>query len=622
LKYLFTIIFLINSSFASVEVTDINTSINTSIDTKSDINTSINTKSDMNISTDAKSDMNTSTDIKIDTNTTIVDYHYDIKHYLNSAQALGINIQKGALRVYYKKTKYELIWFDDKTLNTIYEELIKYSKNDQIISTKARKNFNILEIEELLSQYKENTLSPTQTLQLDFLLTNLYDEYIKCVSRGSIDWKIFKDELKEMYEEDDIVANWEKYSAKVNRYKLLKETLEEKDFLVTMNKINYSYPNANKLNNKLLDYEKILKSGGYNIVPTVHKALKIGMHSSIVPQLKTRLIQSNDLVIVDNNITNNEKVVDTNITKKSNNIYTKEIAKAVKSFQKNHGLEVDGICGKDTIKHLNITVKKKIYQIRVNLERMRWMRRDLGKEYLLVNIPDYNLRYYKNKKEVLKLSVVVGTKKHPTPVFSHRLSTVVLNPYWRVPKRIVQREIIPKLVEDSNYLSNKDMNVHEGWSNESPMFDPTEIDWSLYAQNDEQKEQKEYPEVPYKFIQTPGIKNPLGKMKFLFRNRYMVYLHDTSARYLFSKRKRAFSHGCIRVHNPSKLLKTIAKKDKSFDYKEAKVILKDVNQTEITLTKRIPIHIVYLTAWIDDNNKMQFRDDIYGYDKMQSNILY
>jgi len=587
LKYLFTIIFLINSSFASVVVTDTNTSI----------------------------------DYNLEDNTTIVDYNSDIKHYFNSSQKLGINIHKRPLRIYYKKIKYELMWFKDNTLNPIYAELIKYSKNDQIISTKAKKNFNIQEIENLLKKYEENSLSSTQTLQLDFLLTNLYDEYIKCVSRGSIDWKIFKDELKEMYEEDDIVANWEKYSAKVNKYKLLKKTLEEKDFLVTMNKINYSYPNAKKLNNKLLEYENILKNGGYSTVPTVQKSLKIGMKSNIVPELKTRLIQSNDLVILDNNVTNKE-ALDTNITKRNNTIYTKEIAKAVKSFQKNHGLAVDGICGKDTIRHLNISVKKKIYQIKVNLERMRWMRRDFGKEYLLVNIPDYNLRYYKDKKEVLKLSVVVGTKKHPTPVFSHRLSTVVLNPYWRVPKRIVQREIIPKLVKDSSYLNNKDMNIHENWSNESATFDPTEIDWSLYAQNDEQKLEKQYPDVPYRFIQTPGKKNPLGKMKFMFRNRYMVYLHDTSARYLFNKRKRAFSHGCIRVHNPSKLLKTIAKKDKSFDYKEAKVILKDVNQTEITLTKRIPIHIVYLTAWIDDNNKMQFRDDIYGYDKMQSDILY
>lgn len=596
MKFILTLILFLNSAFAITNQSNI------------DSNTTI-------ISKDAN---------QTDNNITKIDYQKDIKRYFTSRDKIGINARKSTLRNYYKKEKYQLIWLKDEKLNPIYSDLITSAKNDKIISKKAKKDFNIDDIEKLIEIYKTDKLTKKQTLQLDFLLTNLYDNYITCVAKGSINWKEFKTYLKDLYEEKDILANWEKYGAKVNKQKLLKETIQEDDFHTSLNKIDLKYPNSNKLYEKIAQYEEIEKNGGYVKVPTVRRSLKVGMHSKIVPILKQRLIQSHDLVVEDTNTTVQNTSEDTNATivKKDNTIYTKEIANAIKSFQKNNGLAVDGICGRDTIRHLNITVKQRINKIKVNLERMRWMRRDLGKEYLLVNIPDYYLRYYKNNKEILKLSVVVGTKTHPTPIFSHKLSTVVLNPYWRVPKRIVQREIIPKLVKDPTYLNSKDMDIHEDWSIKSEIFNPVDINWSMYAQDEEQKENNIYPDVPYRFIQIPGKKNPLGKMKFMFHNRYMVYLHDTSAKYYFKKRKRAYSHGCIRLHNPRKLLKTIANDDTKLDYKEAQEILEDIEQTEISLKKRIPIHIVYLTAWVDNNDQIQFRDDIYGYDKIQKKILY
>jgi murein L,D-transpeptidase YcbB/YkuD len=166
------------------------------------------------------------------------------------------------------------------------------------------------------------------------------------------------------------------------------------------------------------------------------------------------------------------------------------------------------------------------------------------------------------------------------------------------------------------------MNIHPDWNIKSETIEPTDINWTQFAQNEEQKEKKIYPELPYRFIQVPGDKNPLGKMKFLFRNKYMVYIHDTNTRHFFKRRKRAFSHGCIRLHNPNKLLATIEEKEKALDPKKDKEILEGIEQTEFSLNKKIPIHIIYLTTWVDDNNNIQFRDDIYGYDKVQRDILY
>ena len=569
-----------------------------------------------------------------DSNATQIELTKSIKKYFKTNQKIGINVRKRPLRAYYAKEQYQLIWFKNNLLSPIAQDLLEVAQSDKIIANDIKTSFNIEVIEDLLFEHKSRELTAKETLQLDLLLTNLYDKYMNCVSKGSIDWSAFKKKLAKLMEKRDIMANWEKYSAKVNKPKLLQETLISQDFNHSMQKTDHSYPNSDKLYDRLSYYENILNDGGYVKVPTVTKSLKEGMSSSVVPLLRERLIQSNDFTLQSDTIETAgapesdiqaplaPNMEDAYPQENSANIYNKELVIAVKSFQKSHGLAVDGVCGPDTIRHLNISVDSQIHQIKVNLERMRWMPRELGKDYLIVNIPDYNLRYFKDKKEMLKLSVVVGTKKHPTPIFSHQLSTVVLNPYWRVPKRIVQREIIPKLVKNPSYLRNKDMNIHESWDTKSEIYEPTDINWTQFAQTDLQKKEKFYPDVPYRFIQTPGKKNPLGKMKFMFYNKYLVYLHDTSAKYIFNRRQRAYSHGCIRVHNPYKLLKTIASEDKKLDYTEAKEILEDVEQTEISLNKKIPIHIVYLTAWIDDNDEMQFRDDVYGYDKMQEKILY
>ncbi len=273
----------------------------------------------------------------------------------------------------------------------------------------------------------------------------------------------------------------------------------------------------------------------------------------------------------------------------------------------------------EILSRLNIPIEKKIKKMRINLERMRWMPRSLGEKYLIVNIPDYKLKMYNNGEKKLDMAVVVGEYKNPTPIFSHKMSSIVLNPYWRIPQRIVKREIIPKLAEDPNYLTDRDIKVFENWSHKSMEFDMSSVDWSMYLDNDLIGNTQQ---APMRFIQIPSNQNPLGRMKFMFPNRYSVYLHDTPYKKLFKNNKRAYSHGCIRLSRPHDLLKTIAEEDSRVDYTKAKEILTDIEKTDLDLTKKIPVHIVYLTSWIDDNGKVQFRDDVYRYDKMQGNLLY
>lgn len=557
-----------------------------------------------------------------------IEYNSLITKYFKTSLALQIDVRKIHLRPYYKYAKYDLIWFQDGKIDPFLQEIIERIEKDEIISPKVKNDFNFDTIEELLQKkLVEQSLDIKDTVRLDMLLTYMFDRYIYYVAKGSIDWKLFEEKTDEIFKEEEIIINWARSRAYFKKVKLLEQLLQEKNIALIDDIVDISYPEAKELQGQLQQLKELAQSGGYITIPKT-KTLRPKQSSDIVPLLRQRLVQSNDYALEEyENVMNIEIVSDQNSgdDKQQINIqnrYDEYLVQAVKSFQKNHGLEVDGIVGKDTIKHLNITVEQKIKTIKLNLERMRWLKRDFGKKFLLVNIPDYKLKYYENKEVKLELPVVVGTPKHPTPVFSHRLSSVVLNPYWRLPERIVQREIIPKLIENPEYLVQNNINIHENWNHESQVFDPSMVEWKYFLPSEDQQENNEYPDIPFKFIQIPGENNPLGKMKFMFRNQFSVYLHDTSDKALFTKRKRSFSHGCIRVQTPHKLLQTISKIDDQLKYDEALEILSDLEKTEIDLEKTIPIHIVYLTAFVDENGVLQFRDDIYGFDKIQQQIMY
>ena len=304
--------------------------------------------------------------------------------------------------------------------------------------------------------------------------------------------------------------------------------------------------------------------------------------------------------------------------KNCENVFDEDLKNAFISFQKKHGLNADGIAGLQTQRFMNIPASRKISIIRLNLERMRWLPRNLGEKYLLVNIPEYRLRLYENNDIKLNMAVVVGDTKFPTPIFSDKMSYVVLNPSWNIPESIAKNEIIPKLLKDPKYLESKGIDIYAGWNGSSgEKVDSKEVMDNVILQN---VDNLQY----FRFSQTSSKENPLGKMKFMFPNKHSVYIHDTPAKSLFAQARRAFSHGCIRLSKPEELLTTIASEDKGIDINKAYEILANPNITEKTigLEKKIPIHIVYLTSWVDRNGVLQFREDIYNFDKIQKELLF
>jgi murein L,D-transpeptidase YcbB/YkuD len=206
------------------------------------------------------------------------------------------------------------------------------------------------------------------------------------------------------------------------------------------------------------------------------------------------------------------------------------------------------------------------------------------------------------------MRVVTGKPNHPTPIFSDTVEFIVLNPYWNIPKSIIQKEMIPKLLRNPNAMARQGIEIRTGWGKNAPLVSGGSVNWAKYRYSKT---------VPYRFAQVPGYKNALGKVKFLFPNKFSVYMHDTPTKHLFKRNKRAFSHGCIRLQKPRELLRTFSTFNDNLDFEKAQKTLKGKTKTYINLKQKVPVDVVYLTAWIDYDGKLQFRNDVYGYDAMQ-----
>ncbi|MGA1931244.1 L,D-transpeptidase family protein [Arcobacter sp. YIC-464] len=579
-----------------------------------------------------------------------------IKRLLKDKKTRTMFLSRYSLKKYYKVFDYQMIWIDEKGVKNTVSELFTTIKSDPVLKPQVEKIFKFSTILDKLNSLDKNPENYIESMaKIDFMLTSIYSKYMGYLGSGFIDWKEFEKTLKELEEKDDIHAGWEKYNIRKNKIKLLKEALDQNDLNIAFNAVNYTFPQAKELENKIKEFEKLAEAGGYIKLPKF-KVLKEGHVNDNVKLLRQRLLQSNDLAknecditietqnLVTNTIAkgNYEDIQDDDIVTQGSDIienncykvFDKYVKEAVISFQKNHGLVADGIVGSQTRRILNMSVEEKILKMRLNLERMRWMPRTLGDKYLLVNIPEYKLKMYKENKVELDMAIVVGKRQNPTPIFSNRVSFVVLNPYWKIPESIVEKEIVPKVLENPNYLKEKGINIHENWDYKSDTFDISEIDINTIIPKEEEKlaqeEQNEEllvkeettKQPTYRFIQVPSDTNPLGRMKFMFPNKYSVYLHDSPAKRYFKYTKRAYSHGCVRLEEPKKLLEAISKEDDNFDFNEAKEVLTQIEKKSIDLKKQIPVHMVYLTSWVDENGKLQFRNDVYRYDKIQKKLLY
>ncbi len=446
-----------------------------------------------------------------------------------------------------------------------------------------------------LSKMFRRQVGKKKALKLEFRLTALYYEFLQHTAYGEIDWSKFNAHLKAL-KESKINGDWTTYAF---RFDII-ELMGQEDVLATIKKITpkgYRYAN---LINALKRLRAIQRQGGWKLL-TYYKPLKPGQVHSSIPTLRNRLKASGDYVECSAR------------SAKQTTFFDPCLKKAVQKFQYRHGLKADGVVGKGTRFTINKSVEKKIEMVLLNIDRIKWLPRESANRYIVVNIPEYLLHYIENEREVRTFKVIVGDTKHPTPVFSNKISYIVLNPYWKVPEGIVKREVIPHMLKNPNYITKQGLEAHQTWEENSSIMPLDNIVWSDYLQDDKK--------FPYRLMQPPGPRNALGKIKFKFPNRFSVYLHDTPTKRLFNRRNRAFSHGCIRLSQPRSLLEIIAQTDENVDLIKSNQILMGKKKTQLNIANKIPIHLVYLTAGVDANNNLIFRYDIYGYDKYQKRFI-
>ncbi len=287
--------------------------------------------------------------------------------------------------------------------------------------------------------------------------------------------------------------------------------------------------------------------------------------------------------------------------------YDRGLSEAVKKFQACHGLEQDGVVGENTLAALNVSAGSRREQILVNLERRRWLPSDFGSCYILVNIAAYSLEAVNQGEEKLSMRVIVGEAYKKTPVFSKNMKYLVINPYWNVPRGIVIKELLPKIKENMNYIAENNYELVAGWDQNSPPVDYTLIDWAKINSTN----------FPGRLRQLPGPGNALGRIKFIFPNKFDIYLHDTPSRNLFKKAKRAMSHGCIRVEKPLELALFVLRDAPEWTRERIEKIIESKKEQVVGLPSPCTVYIVYLTTWIDsETGEIQFRSDIYDRDRV------
>lgn len=437
---------------------------------------------------------------------------------------------------------------------------------------------------ELINQHKDSK-HPADMIRLDILLSIGMMRYVADQREGRIQARKINPVLFESA--SDVEVDWAV---------LRPAAFQAADMKVFLDQQAPPFLQYRELQKKLAEYRSLAASGGWPTIPH-GETLKPGMDNPRVIKVRQRLAATGELA--EDNL--------------ANTMFDPELEEAVKRFQKRHNLNADAAIGKLTLAAMNVTVKARINQIIVNMERYRWLKRDIQDRMVVVNIAGFQAYAGVPGNFDLSMPVVVGKLRHETPVFSDTIKYVDFNPYWNLPPSIARNETLPKLKQDSSYLQKHNMKIFQGWGDGAKELDATKIDWSKVSKKDMNQ---------YHVRQEPGPDNALGTLKLVFPNKYDVYLHDTPAHELFKREKRAFSHGCIRMGRAVEMASwVLGGEEKGWGIERVKEVINTRKRKVVVLENPVPVHILYRTAFVDTNsNTLHFYDDVYGRDKILARV--
>lgn len=484
----------------------------------------------------------------------------------NNGEIETIKINKVIIRLYKNKSfidfynfkNNQTVWKSKKNRDTILETI----RNCDIEGLNPD-DYNIQRLLKL--ERKIDDLDEKELIHYDLALTYNFQKYLAHLHNGKLN-------PKKLYH------NWDLKIKKLDTKTVLINALENNSL---SNEIKNCQPKA-------LTYQKLIKA------LSIINQLPNDKTDSINSSEKIEPFTSNPSII-----TLKQKLMywgDLNKTDSISPYFNTKTIDAVKKFQVRHGIKPDGVINKNTITALNLTKEERKHQIIANLERWRWFSRPFAQNYVLINIPDFNLSVVENQSKVMTKKIITGKADRKTPVLTSILQTIVFNPTWTVPPTILKEDILPEFIKNRNSLKNKNIAIYD-YKNRK--VDP--LKWNEKRPNG------------YRYVQEPGYYNSLGVVKINFPNHHSVYLHDTNHRNLFDRNDRSLSSGCVRIQTPLELVELLLDNPKQFSKAKIDSIIATKKTLFIGIKKRYAIYLWYWTAW-SENNKLIFRNDIYNLD--------
>ncbi len=484
---------------------------------------------------------------------------------------------------FYKNRNFQLAWFTPRgKLSSDAEDLI-YELNHPDENGLPMDFEWVYDLNEALLLQKKvprQKTTPELAREIDILLTRSYFDLANKIVSGLIN-------------PDQLNVIWQRYENDIDLVSHLEEALSSGTVAQSLEELQPKNEGYGKL---LKAYKKfsMMKEKDWPL-PGTFETLEYGDTSLNVLKLKNFLAVTGDL----------DETTEAYMQK---TIFDSSLVFAVSRFQSRHGLKIDGVAGKNTLAEMNRPLEYRTNQLMINLDRNRWLPENPGERYLIINIPDYSLKYYEHQNLSQSMKVVVGKLSNYTPVLKDTMTYIVFNPTWNVPYKIASKEFLPKLKNDPSYLDNHNYLLLKG-SYRGEVIEPTRVDWSSIQENN----------FPYFIQQKPGGTNALGRIKFIMPNSHAIYLHDTPSDYLFNQSQRDFSHGCIRLEKPVDLAEAILKNQIPPD--SIRSILASEKETTVILDKQVVVHFIYQTAWVGENGELEFRNDVYKFDEKSAELI-
>jgi murein L,D-transpeptidase YcbB/YkuD len=503
-------------------------------------------------------------EVKIARDVTITRHNAVTKLFVDSLQmedyisAQGLEDSSASrLRNFYNSRNFQFAWLAEKGLAEQAKVFYELDKNYITLTRDSTDADQALhqELGLLLSKDTVITKVSPALVTLELSLTQHFFNFVSYAYAGKL---------------DPAALQWYIPRKKLDAVALLDSLVAKKGTSIeNWEPVNRYYKTLNK---ELLRWYGIQQRGTWEeIIAKKGKIYRPGDTGIFITRIKQRLADFGDLADED-----------------SSAVFDEALTAAVKKAQKQFGNLQSGKIDQKLINALNVPAEARIQQMLINLERMKWTPSIPETKFILVNIPEYKLHVFEANKEVLNMGIVVGKAASKTVIFSNELKNIVFSPYWNIPPSIVRAEILPEMRKNRSYLAQKNMEQY-GTSDGLPQI-----------------------------RQKPGHSNSLGRVKFLFPNSYNIYLHDTPAKSLFAEEKRAFSHGCIRLAEPKKLAEYLLENRPEWTSNKIDQAMNKKTEVWVNMKQPVPVFITYFTSWVDKDGLLNFREDLYGHDKLMA----